>query len=668
MDTSNIMEVCRLCLEKERVTVPIFEGEGVDRDICLKIGSCLPVKVSNDDPLPKKICDECTSKVEFVYSFWNTTANAEKQLLEWLGLNETHHETPMDLLKTEMVILKDDDSSGAGLGHMDLVDESQDTLLNQTDDAPEGSEDEESGREEDSGGGGYQYEDTSNDPSSMDNSHPSASDVMTEPGPSGLQQQTLQSSSPSREGTEETATEPPAKPEEPQPPLLIFNKDSARCIGSNENGGKREGPSRTQKEVCDVCGKRYSTTFMMIHKRTHTSEKPLDCPLCETPFSSYKSLRSHMVSHSDQRPFSCEVCSRKFKRNNELNMHMKIHSGEKAYQCDLCDYSCVQKSNLVIHKKRHSNEYKFACDICEKGCYTTQELQKHKMTHMDITYKCKVCDRVFNHKYGLTMHEKKHDPNYERPVGQYKCDLCGKSYVKYGGLKVHMRKHTGIRPYTCQVCGKSVSSRAILEVHVRTHTGEKPHICEVCGKMFTSKRYLDSHLRTHTGEKPFKCNECGKCFSQHSTLIVHTRYHTGKRPHECPICRKGFVLRCQLRSHQKSANHFITDGQSEVDVCPEESGVQDMQNRSPCRDSEDTEVADADVIIASAHETDGIVITCYEDLEVIDKIMFSCSACKMNFADKDLLIDHQKNSCKLDDQFLDSESFVKNEPSSDSEG
>lgn len=40
------MELCRLCLVKDKVQIPIFEGEGDIRQIFLKIAACLPVKVS----------------------------------------------------------------------------------------------------------------------------------------------------------------------------------------------------------------------------------------------------------------------------------------------------------------------------------------------------------------------------------------------------------------------------------------------------------------------------------------------------------------------------------------------------------------------------------------------------------------------------------------------
>ncbi|XP_057661553.1 zinc finger protein 62 homolog isoform X3 [Diorhabda carinulata] len=85
MDNNNMLKLCRLCLVKDDVNIPIFEEQGDIRQIFLKISSCLPVKVSRDDQLPKKICDGCSYKLDMLYEFWNTSANAEKQLLTWLG-------------------------------------------------------------------------------------------------------------------------------------------------------------------------------------------------------------------------------------------------------------------------------------------------------------------------------------------------------------------------------------------------------------------------------------------------------------------------------------------------------------------------------------------------------------------------------------------------------
>lgn len=48
MSSLNYMELCRLCLVKDRVQIPIFEGEGDIRQIFLKIAACLPVKVGVD--------------------------------------------------------------------------------------------------------------------------------------------------------------------------------------------------------------------------------------------------------------------------------------------------------------------------------------------------------------------------------------------------------------------------------------------------------------------------------------------------------------------------------------------------------------------------------------------------------------------------------------------
>lgn len=42
-----ILRLCRLCLVKDQVNIPIFEEQGDIRQIFLKISSCLPVTVSS---------------------------------------------------------------------------------------------------------------------------------------------------------------------------------------------------------------------------------------------------------------------------------------------------------------------------------------------------------------------------------------------------------------------------------------------------------------------------------------------------------------------------------------------------------------------------------------------------------------------------------------------
>lgn len=46
MDSENdIYKMCRLCLAKERVDIHIFEQDSEEKQIFLKISTCLPIKV-----------------------------------------------------------------------------------------------------------------------------------------------------------------------------------------------------------------------------------------------------------------------------------------------------------------------------------------------------------------------------------------------------------------------------------------------------------------------------------------------------------------------------------------------------------------------------------------------------------------------------------------------
>ncbi len=50
---------------------------------------------------------------------------------------------------------------------------------------------------------------------------------------------------------------------------------------------------------------------------------------------------------------ACEFCGKQFKFQSNLIVHRRSHTGEKPYKCHLCDHACSQASKLKRHMKTH---------------------------------------------------------------------------------------------------------------------------------------------------------------------------------------------------------------------------------------------------------------------------------------------------------------------------
>ena len=64
---------------------------------------------------------------------------------------------------------------------------------------------------------------------------------------------------------------------------------------------------------------------------------------------------------------------------------------------------------------------------------------------------------------------------------------------------------------------------------IAQHTSENPFNCDHCDEKFVLKEDLRVHERIHTREKTFKCHNCDKTFVQKDDLRVHERLHTGEK-------------------------------------------------------------------------------------------------------------------------------------------
>ena len=102
-------------------------------------------------------------------------------------------------------------------------------------------------------------------------------------------------------------------------------------------------------------------------------------------------------------------------------------------------------------------------------------------------------------------------------------------------------RHVVDKIFTCPYCDRTFDDKGNLKLHEKTHKDIRAFSCSAFNKQFKSKIYLKSHEKLHNGEKPFSCSNCDKSFSQSHHLKEHEMSHTGAK-FSCSYCRAMFKL------------------------------------------------------------------------------------------------------------------------------
>ncbi|XP_022920215.1 zinc finger protein draculin-like isoform X14 [Onthophagus taurus] len=515
-----IMQFCRLCLVKDQVNVSIFEEHGDTRDVKRKISECLPVTVSEEDSLPKKICDGCLYKLELLYQFRTTCVSAEKQLQVWIAeLNNSESKEDQDLkLQHSQTSVKEEIFDAT-----DHPDNSEYVIEEQHISYEEGD---------------IPYNESQDDNDDGDATNSSDDEPLAKRRKRFLEEQvqtddTLKTADNKMAITKLEHESDDENVDDPEPNFV--------SVGTSDD--QQPGPSGLNK---------MSATTTNAEMPCTKSKLPEDitCPVCDKVFINRLKLNQHCRQHKPK-SFCCQLCGKSYKKNYELQLHKERHFKKKTIPCGVCGKMLSSDITLKKHMIAcHLKEHPFKCDQCDKGYLSEAALDNHKKTaHDGVVYKCDQCEKIYKWPQAYKNHVKTHETGYIKP--EHVCMICSKILGSKSSLQDHLRTHQSIKRYMCEICGKGVTSLESLKIHERGHRGEKPFACKHCPKKFVSNALLRPHERIHTNEKPYVCQTCNKAFNQYGSYKIHTRIHTGERPYGCHLCEKRFPSRTALNTHLK---------------------------------------------------------------------------------------------------------------------
>ncbi|XP_055539517.1 zinc finger protein ZFP2-like isoform X2 [Wyeomyia smithii] len=326
------------------------------------------------------------------------------------------------------------------------------------------------------------------------------------------------------------------------------------------------------------------TSLILLHRHFRMHASPIECPKCPWRVCTAVALYGHMQLYhrKDSRSeFTCNVCGVKLVNKCYFDRHMASHKAveEGRYACSVCGHKFSTSTRLNRHMRSHTNEKPFDCQYCPKTFTTKTTLNIHERSHTgEKGFSCEFCGDTFRFRYHLKDHisalhpnsapeQTKIEPNarsrnfFPHAIKcEFGCDFITDNKAKY---YTHRAKH--LPKFQCAHCPERFPTRQRLEHHQFLHTGVKQHCCDQCGKAFRYKNSLVEHLAAHNNDRPYACEVCGMAFVRERTLKEHRLKHSDKLNYSCRHCSKKFKYCADLSKHVRTHSEEMKATQEEVD-------------------------------------------------------------------------------------------------------
>ncbi|XP_018335316.1 zinc finger and BTB domain-containing protein 41 isoform X5 [Agrilus planipennis] len=472
VNSVELMQLCRLCLVKDEVNIPIFDNETDVQQIFLKISTCLPVKVTQDDNLPKKICNDCSYKLDLCYQFWNTSANSEKQLVTWLNevglsqetLNEAKlqktesNSTPGLVLKQE-TIEPESESSHEVVNNVST--ESQEYILQQqqlpyqTPAFPFTDDNFVSGE---SANAGASKTHTNNKRESTLKRKRQAVATVTQPDSDDDVDEDIDDPTETKVAkTEETS-------DDDRDDDGLNDEESTEFAGvpSTSTDNEQPGPSGIGKNVVDApllkSALRRSSRLSVKQQKSGTPAR--SCSLCFDIFASLAEYKEHKKIHKTIADVALKHDNRIFDKSENILINSDEISEDSSQSSD--------------GPYETESEY----EVSENSIASNSDSDESQGNKKSISNKKNIRSPVTSSKEQLRSNQsiEMQNTSRETKINEYKCNYCNSMTNTTSELVEHLEKnHLNERCFRCTSCPENAFTFEELQNHFNNfHRNSSP--------------------------------------------------------------------------------------------------------------------------------------------------------------------------------------------------